>query len=367
MLQLLNLPEPVFYIIVLAIALVLVLIAIPSIIHVANNRYLFDDIDSSRKEHKHGIARLGGVAIFCSFMITCLLLPQLNTFKEAHVLFASSMILFAVGLKDDLWGVNPSTKFAMQLIVSSIMVLLADVRLTSLYGVFNIHNLPYLSSVSLSILVIMFLTNAFNLIDGIDGLAGITGLVVNITLGILFSGMDERSLACIAFAMAGACIGFLRFNITPARIFMGDTGSLLIGFISVILAIKFIELNKVGTVNTLYYASAPSIAVAVLIGPVFDAIRVFILRIIKKNSPFMGDRNHIHHRLLSLGFNHLQTCILLMFFNLFMIGVALMLRDIGNYALIALMFLLCILFNMVLTFFVRSKSRKRFRFVNFLW
>ncbi len=367
MLQSLNLPEPLFYSAVVLMALVLVMVSIPSIIHVANGRSLFDDMDIVRKKHKQGIARLGGIAVFCSFMITCLLVVKVTDFQGANILCAACIILFVVGLKDDLWGVNPSTKFGMQLIVSAMMVFLADVRLTSMYGVFNIHDISYATSVSLSILVIMFLINAFNLIDGIDGLVGVTGLVVNGTLGLMFVMMEQSGLACMAFAIAGACIGFLRFNITPARIFMGDTGSLLLGFLSAILAIKFIELNKVGSNVMVYYGSAPSIAVAILIGPIFDAIRVFTLRSFKKGSPFVGDRNHIHHRVLELGFNHLQTTVILMFFNIIMIIVAFLLRGIGNFLLMGILFLMCILFNHVLTFLLRSKSRKRFRLVNFLW
>ncbi|MDF3078240.1 MAG: undecaprenyl/decaprenyl-phosphate alpha-N-acetylglucosaminyl 1-phosphate transferase [Sphingobacteriaceae bacterium] len=367
MLELLNSSEPLFYITVALLALVLVILSIPSIIHVANQRGLFDDIDVERKEHTLGIARLGGVAIFCSFMITILLVTRMGESNGVHYLLTSTMILFAVGLKDDLWGVNPSTKFAMQFIISVIMVLLADVRLTSLYSVFGVHELPYAVSVILSIVVIMFITNAFNLIDGIDGLAGTTGLVVTLTFGLIFAHMHQISLAAISFALAGTCVGFLRYNLTPARIFMGDTGSLLIGFVSAVLAIRFIELNNVATVPDVVYTSAPSIAVAVLIGPIFDAVRVFILRILKKGSPFVADRNHVHHRMLYIGFNHLQTTFFLMLFNVLMIFTALSLRGIGNFILIGILFLICMLFNAFLTFFVRSKDRRSYRFVNFLW
>src|SRR5690606_31502676 len=160
---------------------------------------------------------------------------------------------------------------------------------------------------------------------------------------------------------------FLWYNITPSSIFMGDTGSLLLGFLSAVLSICFVELNKVGSHHMVYFASAPSIAVAVLIGPVFDAIRVFSLRILKKGSPFVGDRNHVHHRILSLASNHLQASLILMGFNLLMITAALLLRGTGNFTLISILFLVCVFFNTVLTFSVRSKNRKGFRLVNFLW
>lgn len=261
----------------------------------------------------------------------------------------------------------PRRKFIQASLLGSAAVLLDKKSIAGPYGLFNVYDLSYFSSAFLSVLAIMFLINAFNLIDGIDGLAGITGLIVHTSLGIMFAVMDQTSLACIAFAAAGACIGFLRYNLTPAKIFMGDTGSLLLGFLSIVLTIKFIELNKVGSMYPVHFASAPSIAAAILIGPVFDAIRVFSLRIIKKESPFVGDRNHVHHRILSLGFNHLQTSLILMSFNLLMIGIALLLRDIGNFILIGILFLICIIFNTILTFFVRSRSRKSFRLVNFLW
>lgn len=367
MLKLVTLPEPFFYIVIFLIAVILVLIAIPSIIHVANHRALFDDIETERKDHKSGISRLGGVAIFCSFMIASLFIPNAGISREFNLLLASCLILFAVGLKDDLWGVNPSTKFGMQFIVASIMVLLADVRITSLYGIFSVYDLPVTISISLTILLIMFVINAFNLIDGIDGLAGVTGLVVNVTLGLIFADMGETLFASLSFIIAGACIGFLRFNITPAQIFMGDTGSLLLGFVSIILSIKFIELNKVSGTNVVFYSSAPSIAVAILIGPIFDAIRVFTLRTIKTGSPFVADRNHVHHRMLHMGFSHLQSTLILMGFHIIMIYVALSLRFLGNFTLIGILFLICLFFNVLLTFMIRSKSRKSYRIVNFLW
>ncbi|MXV52760.1 undecaprenyl/decaprenyl-phosphate alpha-N-acetylglucosaminyl 1-phosphate transferase [Pedobacter sp. HMF7647] len=367
MLQYISSSETFKYITIVLFSMVLVFLSIPSIIHVAQQRSIFDDIDVERKNHSHGIARLGGVAIFCSFMITCLLISNINGLSDVNYLLTASMVLFVVGLKDDMWGVNPSTKFGMQFIIAAIIVILANVRLTSFYNIFFIQDLPYVPSVVFSMLVIMFLTNAFNLIDGIDGLAGTTGLIVNATLGLMFARMGEISLACIAFSLAGACIGFLRYNLTPAKIFMGDTGSLLLGFVSAVLCIKFIELNKTGVNHAFVYKSAPAIAMAVLIGPIFDAFRVFSIRLLKRKSPFSADRNHVHHRMLNIGFNHLQTTGILGGFNVLMIFIALGFRDIGNFWLIALLFFICVLFNLFLTFFVRSKERNSYSFNNFLW
>ena len=357
--------DPLYYGIVILFSLLIVVIAIPSIIHIANKCGLYDDHAVSLKNHKYGISRLGGVALFFSFIITSLLFSKSINSETFNFLLVSCVILFAVGLKDDLTGVHPSTKFAMQFVVALIMVFLADVRLSSMYGVFTIYELPYIWSVALSITIIMFITNAFNLIDGIDGLVGVTGLIVNLILGVMFAQMGQPVYSCIAFSIVGASAGFLFFNLTPARIFMGDTGSLLIGFLSAILSLKFIEQNKVGEGTNVYYISAPAIAVAVLIGPIYDAIRVFIIRIYNGNSPFLGDNNHIHHRILLLGLTHLQTTSVLIIYNLSVFFITLSLRHLGNFFLIGMLFAICILFNFVLMFLIRSKDRKVYKFVHF--
>ena len=184
----------------------------------------------------------------------------------------------------------------LQMIVAIILVVLGDFRLSSLYGVFFLWEVNLLWGSLFSIILIIFVNNAFNLIDGIDGLAGTIGVITTLCFGIFFAiGNDAKELpyAFISFAMAGAIGGFLVFNYSPAKIFMGDTGALLIGLVSVIMAIKFIELNKIGLIPDPNFYSAPAIAVAVLLIPVFDSLRIFFIRILHKKSPFTGDRNHI--------------------------------------------------------------------------
>jgi UDP-N-acetylmuramyl pentapeptide phosphotransferase/UDP-N-acetylglucosamine-1-phosphate transferase len=269
----------VYYVIIVISSVLITLLAIPSILHVARARHLYDDLGHFRKQHDHGIPRLGGVAIFVSFTITSLLFSMTDKSLPINYMLTACIILFAMGLKDDLSGVNSRTKFFIQFIVASILVLLGNIRLSSMYGVFGIHDLPYWPSVALSVLTIILIVNAFNLIDGIDGLAATTGIVVNGCFAAFFIYMEQFELAAVSLAMVGAIFGFLRFNITPARIFMGDTGSMLIGLISVVMAIKFIELNKFTDLKTPEVYSAPALAVAILIGPIFDTLRVFILRL----------------------------------------------------------------------------------------
>ena len=296
-----------YYITIIVFSILITIIAIPSVLHVARARHLYDDLGHFRKQHDHGIPRLGGVAIFVSFTITSLLFSMTDRSLPINYVLTACIILFAMGLKDDLSGVNSRTKFSIQFITALILVVMGNIRLTSMYGVFGIGELPYWPSAALTVLTIILIVNAFNLIDGIDGLAGATGVLANGCFAGLFIYMHQFELAAVSLAMAGALLGFLKFNVTPAKIFMGDTGSLLIGLISAVMAIKFIELNKFSTLNPPLVYSAPALSVAILSVPIFDTLRVFALRLFAGISPFKADRNHIHHQLLRLGFTHLQS------------------------------------------------------------
>ena len=347
----------VYYLFIIIISFVITFFAIPSILHVARFRHLYDDLGHFRKTHDHGIPRLGGVAIFVGFTITSLLFCMTDRSLPINYMLTACIILFAMGLKDDLSGVNSSTKFAIQLIVCFILVVLGNIRLTSMYGVFGIHELPYFLSVGISILLILMVVNAFNLIDGIDGLAATTGIVVNGTFAVLFIYIDQYELAAVSLAMAGAIIGFLKYNLTPAKIFMGDTGSLLIGLISAIMAIKFMEVSKTSTLSASGIYSVPAMTFAILIGPLFDTARVFIIRIINGVSPFSADRNHTHHRMLRLGFNHLQTTAILTSINAISILTVILFKNYSNSALILLILGVSLPFNWTITFLIRSKER----------
>jgi len=332
---------------------------IPSILHVARARHLYDDIGHFRKQHDHGIPRLGGVAIFISFAMAALICSMIdNKFPVGYIL-AAAIILFVMSLKDDLSGVNPSTKLVFQIIAALILVVWGDVRLTSMYGVLGIYELPYTISCILSVLVIIMIINAFNLIDGINGLAGVTGIITHVSFAALFIYTNQYHLALISVIMIGAIAGFLRFNLNKAQIFMGDTGSLFIGLISVIMAIQFIEGNKFSTAGSPLIYSAPALTVAILIGPIFDTLRIFFVRVLNGVPPFTADRNHIHHRMLRLGYTHLQTTFILAAINISSIAVTMFFTSLGNYTLILMIFLISMAFNWVVTFLIRSKEREQ--------
>jgi UDP-GlcNAc:undecaprenyl-phosphate GlcNAc-1-phosphate transferase len=301
---------------------------------------------------------LGGVAIFVGFTITSLLFCMIDKSLPINYLLTACIILFAMGLKDDLAGVNSNTKFLIQFIVCAILVMLGNIRLTSMYGVFGVYELPYLLSVAISIFIILLIVNAFNLIDGIDGLAATTGIVANGAFAALFIYIRQYELAAVSLAMVGSIIGFLRFNITPAKIFMGDTGSLLIGLITAVMALKFMEVSKLANGKSLLIYPVPALTFAILMGPIYDTIRVFIVRIASGVSPFTADRNHIHHRMLRLGFNHLQTTLILTSINIASIVMVLLFRNYGNSMLIILIIFVSVVFNWMITFLLRSKERE---------
>jgi UDP-GlcNAc:undecaprenyl-phosphate GlcNAc-1-phosphate transferase len=230
--------------------------------------------------------------------------------------------MFFIGIKDDIIGTAAVKKLLGHLLVAFIMTLMADIRITSLYGIFEIREIPEWASIALTVFTYVVVINAFNLIDGVDGLAGGVGCIASVSFGIWFLLAGSMVDAIIAFALAGALLGFLRFNFYPANIFMGDSGSLTVGLIVCVLAIQVIEFDFSQVPEEMKHISKPIFAMAVLSYPLIDTFRVFTIRIAKGLSPFTADSNHIHHRLLKLGLNHAQTVGIIYLFNAVLIAYA---------------------------------------------
>ncbi|WP_316811405.1 MraY family glycosyltransferase [Pedobacter heparinus] len=353
-----------YYILIVLSSISVTLLSIPSIIFIARERNLYDDLGHLRKLHKPGISRLGGVAIFVSFTITLLFWGITDPSLPVNYLLTACIMLFAIGIKDDLAGVNHHTKLIIQFMASLTLSIPGNIRFSNLHGLFGIYELSYFPGVILSILILMFLINAFNLIDGIDGLAATTGIIVNSVFSVLLISMHQYQLAAVSLSLVGAILGFIKFNITPAKIFMGDTGSLLIGLISAVVALKLVELAHLSTDQLSWMPSALGITIAILIGPISDTIRIFVVRLSQGKSPFLGDRNHIHHRLLKLGLSHSQTTLVLVALNGAIIALAFFLADYGNGFIILSVGLLLMLFNWALTYFIRSKDRESYTLRN---
>jgi UDP-GlcNAc:undecaprenyl-phosphate/decaprenyl-phosphate GlcNAc-1-phosphate transferase len=300
-------------IIILLASFLIVCFAIKKIIYIAHQKHLFDEPVEDRKVHLTRTPNLGGVAIFSVFLLIGSIFIPVNSVSNINYLIAAAVILFALGLTDDLVGIDPLKKLAAQIVVALLATSMAHVRFESLYGIFGIHQLPYWPSIFLSTFFILFLMNAVNLIDGINALAGGICLLCCLTFSYFFWQLNAVGFLYLSISMSGCLASFLLFNITPAKIFMGDTGSLFLGFILAIFSIQFLELSAADHVlaKTTSAISAPAIVLALLIVPIFDTVRVFTIRLANKKSPFNADRNHIHHLLLDLKLSHLQaTCIL---------------------------------------------------------
>ena len=328
-----------FYLVVFAFlfSFLIALYAVPSLIKLAIQKRLFDDPElEERKIHKYRTPNLGGIAVMTAFAFTSCLFITGDTLPYANYIFASGLLIFSVGLKDDLAALNPYKKFFAQFITAFIVVYFADIRLTSFYGVFGIQQIDPIVSYSFSSLLIVFIINSFNLIDGVNGLLGSISLVVSLTFGVLFYMMDEIGLAFLSICMAGSIFGFLRYNFGRARIFMGDAGAYTIGFIISVLAIQLIELNSQSTLVKPVFQAVPAIAIALLFIPIFDTLRVIVIRLFLGKSPFLADRNHLHHRLLDTGMTHTQTTLTLVTLNVVMIGIALFFQKIGTVNLLIL-------------------------------
>ncbi|MEM9819575.1 MAG: MraY family glycosyltransferase [Bacteroidota bacterium] len=354
-------------------AFVLTYFAIPSIIHIARVKNLCDE-PGERRSHSTSIPTLGGIAIFAGVIFSIILWAPFKAFGDLQYILCSFIIIFLIGAKDDILPISPTKKLIGEILAAAILVFKSNVKLTSLYGIFGIYELPEMVSIVLSIFTILVIINAFNLIDGINGLSGSIGTLIAITLGTWFLVIDRLDLAIVAYALAGAVIAFLKYNVTPAKIFMGDTGALLIGLVCSILAIKFIEINEqlAATVKVPGYIpepgsdyrpyifkAVPAVAIGIMILPLFDTLRVFIMRSLKGKSPLYPDRTHIHHLLLDYGFTHMQATTILVFVNIFFIGVVVSLQSLGSVILLLLIFSLATLMSAFLFYSVSRKKLKQ--------
>jgi UDP-GlcNAc:undecaprenyl-phosphate/decaprenyl-phosphate GlcNAc-1-phosphate transferase len=336
-------------------ALIVTFFSIPSIIKISKIKQLFDKIDE-RRVHKIPVPTLGGVAMFAGLLFAFTFWASFGGQNQStQYILCAYIIIFLIGAKDDLVPLTALKKFAGEIVASLLLVYKADIRLTSLYGIFGIYDIPILLSLCLSVFIMLLIINSLNLIDGIDGLAASIGLTACIAFGAWFYIFGKTDLAILAASLSGALIGFLYYNISPARIFMGDTGSLLIGLTMSILAIQFIENNKIWQDNW-SIQSVPAVAVAVLIVPLFDTLRVFTLRAIRRKSPFSPDKTHIHHLLLDCGCTHLQATFILVVTNFLFIILAYFLQHIGTLPLLLLLLSLALLLTSLVFIKARQKS-----------
>ena len=308
----------------------------------------FIDLPNERKVHSAPIPRVGGMAIGFAILVTIGLWVDFTTSVQGLMLAMTVLWLF--GVFDDRYNLSSSKKFIGQIIAAYIVIFWGGVRIEQLFfGKYFL--LPEWFSIIITFFTIIGATNAFNLSDGLDGLAGGSALIC--LGGILLLSLLGNSMQVALFCaiVIGAVFGFLRFNTYPAQIFMGDAGSQLLGFSLIIFAIQLTQDPYLP-----YSESLPFILLGI---PVMDTLMVMASRIMRGKSPFMADRNHIHHRLLEMGLHHHEAVMVIYVMQLLMVMAAWLLRYSND--LLILSFLFAAFVAIVIGLYIARKSGFRLR------
>jgi UDP-GlcNAc:undecaprenyl-phosphate/decaprenyl-phosphate GlcNAc-1-phosphate transferase len=267
---------------------------------------------------------------FIGITLATLLSISNNPFPEFRFILSGMIILFFIGIKDDILIISAHKKFTAQILSALILLILGDMRFTNLHGMLGFHEINYAFSVFISLLSIVAIINAQNLIDGIDGLAASIGILATLLFGFTFFLVGQINYVILCAATTGSLISFFIYNVygRKNKIFMGDTGSLILGLLLSVFVIQYNEFSISG--NELVFNFSPVFSLAILAIPVFDMIRVFSFRIYHRKSPFSPDMNHIHHKYLQSGLSHRKINLILITANLFIIGIVFIFRSINN-------------------------------------
>ena len=256
----------------------------------------------NRRMHKTPIPRVGGLAIFLGFIVSVLIFGRIDS--DIRAILLGSVVIVLLGIVDDVVALKPSTKFLGQ-IIAALIPIMANVRISLLTNPFNGDSFIRLGwlSVPITLLWIVGMTNAVNFIDGLDGLACGVSSIASLTVFTIALMVSEPYVAIIMAALSGACFGFLPYNLNPAQIFMGDTGSMFLGYVLATMSIT--GLFKL-------YAIISFIVPFMILGlPIFDTGFAIVRRLLKGQSPLKADRGHIHHRLVDMGFDQKQSVAIL--------------------------------------------------------
>jgi UDP-GlcNAc:undecaprenyl-phosphate GlcNAc-1-phosphate transferase len=327
-------------------------VAIPKVIFFAEKLRLLDEA-GIRASHKGSVPIFGGIAIFTGIIFSLLFWADI---ENIQYLLVSILIVFFVGVIDDLLVLPPFKKIVGQVIAISIIIFFGDLQIDNMHGVLGVYDLPIWIGTLFTIFVVIVITNAYNLIDGVDGLAGGIGVISSFSFGVIALLMGQSDMSIVAFTLMGALLAFLKYNLYPAKIFMGDTGSLVVGLILSILAINIIRYGLVAETIKLPN-KGPLLAIAILAIPLFDSLRVFVVRVFKRKHPLSPGREHIHHTLLDLGFGHKKTSFILYFSAIFIIVFSYFLLDVNVNIGIAILALISFILLYIPFYLLKGHSK----------
>ena len=335
---------------------VLTIISLPILMKMAETNKLFVP-KGYRHVHTSNVSALGGIAIFGSSTLSFILFSDLVNYPDYKYILSSGILMFAIGIRDDLYNIKPRLKLIGQITAVTLLVTYAGVRIEFLIH-FVDGNIGILLDVLLTIGIMTLIINAYNLIDGIDMLAASIGTVILGTLGIYFLLVNQIDYSLALLTIASSLIAFMFFNYSPAKIFMGDTGTLSIGLIMSISLIKLEEISHI--IDTPYTIhSAPGISFALISLISFDLLRVAFIRMRHGKSVFIADKNHIHHILLKLGIQPNIISLLLSSFIILQVIISLIADNFGvhSFLIIAINTLLIITLYAIIYRLLASRSQ----------
>ncbi len=339
------------------ISFLLGLLFMPLVLKIAKAKH-FVVRPNKRMSHTGEIPNIGGIDICFSFLFTYLLF-EFDTLQQSQFFLIGVIIIMMVGFVDDVLVLSPFSKLCGELLSGIALIGFADMRITNLYGFLGINDMGIVPSYLLSFLILVAVTNAINLIDGVDGLASGLGILYCLFFGIYFGLTGETAWSILAICLIGSLAVFFCYNVfgKKQKIFMGDSGALLLGYVLTTFVFQFCEINAHHEVpDNLHISAAPAVAICVMTIPIFDTLRVSLTRIRHHRSPFMPDKNHIHHLLLRTGLNHIQTTCVLLLVSLFFIGLALLGRNWNMWVLMGIDFGIATLLMFLLWHIVNHKS-----------
>ena len=318
----------------LIVALIVALVATPVVKSLAFKMGAMDVPKDNRRMHDHPIPRMGGLAIFLGFLLSVLLFAEIT--PQLRGMLLGSVIIVVLGIFDDIYSLPAMFKFVVQIVAALVAVFSGNVIQTlsnpnifssDLYWDLGVLSIP------VSVIWIVAITNAVNLIDGLDGLACGVSTISSMTLLVIALVVSEGNVAILMAALAGGCIGFLPYNMNPAKIFMGDTGSTFLGYILAVVSIQ--GLFKFYTIISF---AVPFLMLGL---PIFDTCFAFIRRIAHGQSPMHADRSHVHHRLIDMGFSQKQAVAVLYIISAILGLSAVVLTTAGAVKAMLLLLALC--------------------------
>lgn len=361
----------VLYIAAIVISTVVGFVVIPQILRLCKKKGLYD-LPDERKVHSNAIPRLGGVSFVPALVISVgCLINVMNPLAQGFcfdswvvLLLCGLMIMYLIGLADDLVGISAYAKFLVQ-ILCGLAFPLSGLMINNLYGFCGIHEFSVWISWPLTVFVAVFTMNAVNLIDGIDGLAGCISLLAAVIFGFLFIHADLPVYALCSFALVGALLAFLRFNLggdasKNTKIFMGDTGSLTLGYILTFFCIRY----AMDDAEVMPYRENALLTVFTIMAvPAMDVLRIVLLRLRTHAPLFMPDKNHIHHKFMRAGCSPTLALVLIMFISMSFCGMNFALMKIVPSGIVVLADIFCwVILHLVLDYRIQKTTGVPFCF-----